>query len=47
VLFLITFVTSIPPLGLFQPVLDDPAGYMAGDGHDNRVFLGSEPRPAA
>ncbi len=25
VLYLITFVTSIPPLLLFQPVLDDPA----------------------
>ena len=25
VLFLITFVTSIPALLLFQPVLDDPA----------------------
>ncbi len=30
VLFLITFVTSIPALALFQPVLDDPAGYIAG-----------------
>jgi hypothetical protein len=26
VLFLITFVTSIPALLLFQPVLDDPVG---------------------
>ena len=25
-----TFVTSIPALALFQPVLDDPAGYIAG-----------------
>ena len=26
---------------LFQPVLDDPAGYIAGAGADNRVFLGA------
>jgi hypothetical protein len=41
VLFLITFVTSIPALYLFQPVLDDPAGYIAGAGADNRIFLGA------
>ena len=40
VLFLITFVTSIPALALFQPVLDDPAGYIAGGGEDNRIYLG-------
>ena len=39
-LYLITFVTSIPALYLFQPVLDDPAGYVAGGGDDNRIFLG-------
>jgi hypothetical protein len=39
VLYLITFVTSIPALLLFQPVLDDPVGYVAGAGHDNRIFL--------
>lgn len=39
VLYLITFVTSIPALWLYQPVLDDPAGYIAGAGHDNRIFL--------
>jgi hypothetical protein len=39
VLYLITFVTSIPALYLFQPVLDDPTGYIAGAGHDNRIFL--------
>jgi hypothetical protein len=32
VLFLITFLTSIPALGLYQPVLDDPAAYIAGGG---------------
>ena len=41
VLFIITFITSIPALGLFQPVLDDPAGYIAGDGKDNQIYLGA------
>ena len=41
VLFLITYVTSIPALGLYQPVLDDPAGYIAGSGKDNQIFLGA------
>ncbi|MCC6830473.1 MAG: DUF4386 domain-containing protein [Thermoleophilia bacterium] len=40
VLFLITFITSIPALALLQPVLDDPAGYIAGPGADTRVLLG-------
>ncbi len=41
VLFLITFATSIPALALFQPVLDDPAGYIASAGQDNRIFFGA------
>jgi hypothetical protein len=42
VLFIITFITSIPALYLFQPVLDDPAGYIAGSGADNtRILLGA------
>ena len=41
VLFIITFVTSIPALALFQPVLDDPAGYIAGGGKDNQIYLGA------
>ncbi len=40
VLFLITFITSIPALALFQPVLDDPAGFIAGGGDDGLVYLG-------
>ncbi len=40
-LFLITFVTSIPALTLYQPVLDDPAGYIAGGGEDNQIYLGA------
>src|SRR5215204_326814 len=41
VLFLITFVTSIGALALFQSVLDDPAGYVAGSGKDNQIYLGA------
>src|SRR5262245_62095984 len=41
VLFLITFVTSIGALALFQSVLDDPAGYIAGGGKDNQIYLGA------
>lgn len=41
VLFLITFITAIAALVLFQPVLDDPAGYIAGAGADNRILLGA------
>ena len=39
IMWLITFATSIPALWLFQPVLDDPAGYVTGAGHDNRILL--------
>jgi hypothetical protein len=38
VLFIITFLTSIPAVFLFQPVLDDPAGYIAGGGKDNQIY---------
>ena len=41
VLFLITFVTSIAALALFQSVLDDPAAYIAGGGKDNQIYLGA------
>ncbi len=41
VLFLITYITSIAALLLFQPVLDDPAGYIAGAGSDDRIFFGA------
>jgi hypothetical protein len=40
VLFLITFVTSIPALLLYEPVLRDPVGYIAGAGHDKQIFFG-------
>ena len=41
VLFLITLVTSILALWAFQPVLDDPAGYIVGAGSDNRIYFGA------
>ncbi len=40
VLFLITFITGIAALALYQPVLDDPAGYIAGGGEDSQIYLG-------
>jgi hypothetical protein len=40
-LFIATFITSISALALFQPVLDDPVGYIAGDGKDNQIYLGA------
>lgn len=41
VLFVITFATSIPAALLFQPVLADPAAYLAGSVPDARVYLGA------
>jgi hypothetical protein len=41
VLFIITFITSIAALALFQPVLDDPVGYITGGGQDNQIYLGA------
>jgi hypothetical protein len=41
VLFVITFITSIPPfVFLYVPVVDDPR-YIVGAGADNRVTLGA------
>jgi hypothetical protein len=39
VLFLITYVTSIPALALYQPVLDHPVAYIAGAGHDTQILF--------
>ena len=39
VLFIITFITSISAVLLFQPVLDDPAAYIAGGGKDTQIYL--------
>ena len=41
VLYLITFVTSIPALLLYEPVLRHPVAYIAGAGHDNQILLGA------
>jgi hypothetical protein len=41
VLFIMTFITSIAALALFQSILDDPAGYISGDGKDNQIYLGA------
>ena len=41
VLYLITFVTSIPAALLYRPVLDDPVAYIAGAGHDKRILFGA------
>ena len=39
VLYLITFLTSIPAALLYRPVLDDPVAYIAGAGHDKRILF--------
>src|SRR5580765_5939505 len=39
VLFLITFITSIAALALYQPVLDDPVGYIVGAGNDTQIYF--------
>src|SRR5689334_15316056 len=39
VLYLITYVTSIPALALYQPVLDHPVAYIAGAGHDTQILF--------
>src|SRR5471032_2562599 len=41
VLYLITFVTSIPALWLYEPALRNPVAYIAGAGHDKRILFGA------
>src|ERR687885_585299 len=41
VLYLITYVTSIPALALYQPVLDNPVAYIAGAGQDSQILFGA------
>jgi hypothetical protein len=41
VLYLITFVTSIPALALYETALRHPARYIAGAGHDKQILLGA------
>jgi hypothetical protein len=40
VLFIVTFITSIPALGLYGPVLND-SHYILGAGADTRIFAGA------
>ncbi len=39
VLFILTFLPSIPAALLFQTATDDPAGFIAGDGDLNQIYL--------
>jgi Domain of unknown function (DUF4386) len=41
VLYLITFVTSIPALLLYEPALRHPVGFVAGSGNVNKIYLGA------
>src|SRR6186713_2034226 len=41
VLYLITFVTSIPALVLYEPALRHPVGFIAGSGNVNKILLGA------
>jgi hypothetical protein len=38
---LITYVTSIWALWLYQPVLDDPVGYIKGAGQNSQILFGA------
>ena len=39
VLYLITYVTSIPALLLYEPALRHPVGFVAGGGGGNKIYL--------
>jgi hypothetical protein len=41
VLYLITFVTSIPALVLYEPALRHPVGFIAGSEDVNKIYLGA------
>lgn len=41
VLYIVTFITSIPALALYQPVLDDPVSYIAGAGQNGQILFGA------
>jgi hypothetical protein len=41
VLYLVTFVTSIPALLLYEPALRHPVAFIAGSGNVNRIYLGA------
>ena len=41
VLYLLTFVTSIPALLLYEPALRHTVAFVAGSGHVNKIYLGA------
>ena len=41
VLYLITFVTSIPALLLYEPALRHPVAFIAGSGNVNKIYVGA------
>src|SRR5881275_576436 len=41
VLYLVTFVTSIPALVLYEPALRHPVAFAAGSGNVNKIYLGA------
>ena len=41
VLYLITFITSIPALVLYEPALRHPVGFVANGGDVNKIYLGA------
>ena len=41
VLYLVTFVTSIPALVLYEPALRHPVAFVAGSGNFNEIYLGA------
>ena len=41
VLYLVTFVTSVPALLLYEPALRHPVAFIAGSGNVNRIYLGA------
>ena len=40
-LYLVTFVTSIPALRLYEPALRHPVAFIAGAGNVNGIYLGA------
>jgi len=41
VLYLLTFLTSVPALLLYEPALRHPVAFVAGSGNVNKIYLGA------
>ena len=41
VLYLLTFITSVPALLLYEPALRHPVAFVAGSGNVNKIYLGA------